>query len=82
VALLIPSYHMVNLLLYHHCIWDLSLMWLCPSSRKVMYHQVLDKESSSPRTFPGVLSTKVRDQGSTHAVCMGTLDFSRGPRLI
>jgi hypothetical protein len=46
-----------------------------------MYHQVLDKESSSPRTFPGVLSTKVRDQGSTHAICMGTLNFSRGPRL-
>jgi len=22
VALLIPSNHMVNLLLYHHCIWD------------------------------------------------------------
>jgi hypothetical protein len=22
VALLIPSSHMVNLLLYHHCIWD------------------------------------------------------------
>jgi hypothetical protein len=82
VAILIPSFSMVNLLLYHHCIWDLSLMWLCPSSRKVMYHQVLDRESSSPRTSPGVLSTKVRDQGSTHAVCMGTLDFSRGPRLI
>jgi hypothetical protein len=72
VALLIPSNHMVNLLLYHHCIWDLSLLWLCPSSRKVMYHQVLDRESSSPRTFPGVLSTKVRDQGSTHAPGMGT----------
>jgi hypothetical protein len=35
VAILIPSFNMVNLLLYHHCIWDLSLMWLCPSSRKV-----------------------------------------------
>jgi hypothetical protein len=79
VALLIPSNHMVNLLLYHHCIWDLSLLWLCPSSKKVMYHQVLDLESSSPRTFPEVLYTKVRDQGSTHALGMGTLDPVQGP---
>jgi hypothetical protein len=26
VALLIPSNHMVNLLLYHHCIWDFLLL--------------------------------------------------------
>jgi hypothetical protein len=30
----------------------------------------------------GVLSTKVQDQGSTHAPGMGTLDISRGPRHI
>ena len=41
-----------------------------------------------PWTFPGALGLSrgfdclVIDQESTHAVCMGTLDFSRGPRLI
>jgi hypothetical protein len=54
-----------------------------------MYHQVLDLESSSPRTFPGVLSTKVRDisrdfnclvsDQETHGPGMGTLNHVQGP---
>jgi hypothetical protein len=84
VAILIPSYHMTNLLLYHHCIWDLSLIWLCPSLRKVMYHQILDRGSSSPKTFSGSYPprSKTKDQPMPYAwvpwTFPGALGLSRG----
>ena len=38
----------------------------------------LIKDQAAPEHF-GVLSTKVQDQGSTHAPGMGTLDHVQGP---
>jgi hypothetical protein len=44
----------VILLLYHHCIWDLSLIWSCPSSRRVIHQQkYLIEDQVAPELFLG-----------------------------
>jgi hypothetical protein len=84
LAILIPSFFMVNLLLYHHCIWDLSLMWLCPSSRKVMHQQSLIEDQVAPKLFLGSYPprSKTKDQPMPQAwvpwTFPGALGLSRG----
>jgi hypothetical protein len=53
VALLISSNHMVNLILYHHCIRDVISLVVMPFFRG--------------RSCTIKFHTKVKDQGSTHA---------------
>jgi len=70
VALLISSNHMVNLILYHHCIRDVISLVVVPFFRG--------------RSCTIKFHTKVKDQGSTHArrhehpgPSPGALDISR-----
>ena len=65
VALLIPSNHMVNLLLYHHCIRDFIPLVVVP----------FFKEGHVPSSFTP--RSKTKDQPMP--VGMSTLDPVQGP---
>jgi hypothetical protein len=84
VAILIPSYHMVNLLLYHHCIWDLSLMWLCLLQGRSCTIKYLIEDQVAPEPFLGSYPprSETKDQPMPYAwvpwTFPGALGLSRG----
>ena len=80
---------MVIVLLYHHCIWDLSLMWSCPSSRKVIHQQNTWSRIKYPQNFFwGLIHQGPRPRiNPCHrhgypGLCPGALGLSRGSNCL